>query len=449
MADLYSNLFLNDLKNLKKLVLEYQSEFLHFFKLDKNIIPCNNNSLNETTYPIIFNDLLNTYSIPDYSFKIGNVAVKNPVVCAPLAGISDNTYRIFAKAFGSSLSFTEMISSYGVYFNSKDSILLSNITEFERPCGIQIFGSEPQIIAEAAQRLEDKAELIDINMGCPVPKVLRSKSGGFLLQDERRIKNIISAVIFRIKKPLTIKARIGWDKNDINIERIAKLAESCGVSAITIHGRTVRQGFSGDVNYNVIKDVKRKVKIPVIVSGDINSPSKAKKVLDFTGCDAVMIGRAVRGSLWILFNILTAFYDKDYLLKLNINYSDDIYINTFNSNDNINDNISNSKNIKNSNAVKKGIYKRDSNILNSDLNRYDVLNKSNYFNYIPELDWRKKFAELYLKFMIYFKGEDKAIKEFRKHLSWVFKGLAGVGKKRRVFYLIDTYNQAIKTINKL
>jgi len=445
-----NNLLLDDLKSLKELVLEYQSEFVHFFGLEEKFKSCHyNNSRDETTYHEIFNDLLNYYSIPDYSFNIGTVAVKNPVVCAPLAGISDNTHRIFAKAFGSSLSFTEMISGYGVYFKSRESVLLSNITDFERPCGIQIFGPEPEVIVEAAQRLEDKADLIDINMGCPVPKVLKSRSGGFLLQDENQVRNIISAVICNIKKPVTIKTRIGWDKSNINIVRIAKLAESLGVSAITIHGRTVRQGFSGEVNYNVIKDVKKNIKIPVVVSGDINTPLKAKRVLDFTGCDAVMMGRAARGSLWILFNILMEFYNRNYLLKFNINHDDDICCNSCNSNNDTDYKTGNGKNIVNSGIAKKDIYKKNLNILNVDLNCHDVLNDGDYFNYTPTLEWRKKFARLYLKFMIYFKGEDKAVKEFRKYLTWIFKGLAGVKEIRRDFYLIDTYDKAVRAINKL
>jgi len=405
-----NNLLSNDLKSLKKLVIDYQSEFLNFYKLNKEFkTRTDNNFSGAINPPEIFKDFLNIYHIPDYSFRIGSVVIKNPVICAPLAGISDNTYRIFAKAFGSSLSFTEMISSYGVYFNSSESILLSNITDFERPCGIQIFGSEPAVILESAQKLEDKADMIDLNMGCPVPKVLKSKSGGFLLQDENRVEKIISEVISKIKKPLTIKVRTGWDKNNINVERIAKIAESLGVSAVTIHGRTVKQGFSGDVNYEVIKEVKKKIKIPVIVSGDIDTPLKAKRVLDFTGCDAVMIGRAARGSLWVMFNVLMAFYK-------------------FYSNDQLLNNKDPKLKPKN----------------NSNNNEY-----SNYFNYHPPLAWRKKFAELYLKFMIYFKGEDKAVKEFRKYLAWIFKGVAGIGKVRKDFYLIDTYDRAVKVIGDL
>lgn len=358
----------------------------------------------------------------DCSFKIGNVVVKNPVVSAPLAGISDNTYRIFSKAFGSALNFTEMISSYGIHFNSKESISLSYITEFERPCGIQVFGFEPEIILEAAQKMENTADLIDINMGCPVPKVLKSKSGGYLLNDEKRIAEIISKITLNIKKPLTIKFRTGWDKNNINIERVAKIAEANGAAAITIHGRTVKQGFSGEVNYEIIKDVKKKIKIPVIISGDINTPFKAKRVLDFTGCDAVMIGRAVKGRQWIFFNMLMAFCDKNYPLNSNIN-----------SNDNISDNI-------NDNVGKNNI---DENNLNIGLNH------SNYLNYHPLLVWRKKFAELYLKFIIHFKGEEKAVKEFRKYLSWIFKGVAGIGKVKKKIFTISDYREAISIINSI
>ncbi len=236
--------------------------------------------------------------------KIGNLALQNPLITAPLAGISDNTFRIFAKAFGSSLNFTEMISSYGVYYKNKETISLSFVTDYERPCAIQIFGSEPEILAHAAEVLEQSADLIDINMGCPVPKVLKTKSGGYLLTDEDKVKQIIKKVRERIKKPLTIKIRIGWDKNNINALRICKIAQEFGVDAITIHGRTVKQGFSGQANYEVIKDVKKNLNIPVIISGDIDGPLKAIKVLSYTGCDGLMIGRAALGKPWIFYNIL-------------------------------------------------------------------------------------------------------------------------------------------------
>jgi len=331
------------------------------------------------------------FNIPDHSFKIGNVKIKNPLISAPLAGISDNTFRIFAGFFGSALNCTEMISSYGIVYGHKKSLNLSDITAYERPCAIQIFGPDPEIITEAALRIEGRADIIDINMGCPVHKVLKAKSGGYLIQDEEKVEKIISRLSSALKKPLTIKTRIGWDAGSINILNIAKIAEYCGAKAISIHGRTVKQKFSGEVNYELIKKVKEKIKIPVIVSGDISSPGKALEILDYTGCDGIMIGRAIKGRLWLLTNTLI------FLLAG---------------------------------------YKESTNTL---------------FNSItdPGLEWKKELSKLYLKFMIYFKGEDRGIREFRKRLSWIFKGEKEISKKRDGFFKIDCFKNAVKLIDNI
>ncbi len=321
------------------------------------------------------------------SFKIGNVEIKNPVVSAPLAGISDNTYRIFAASFGSALTYTEMITAYGIHYNHKKSLALADITGYERPCTVQLFGSDPGIIAEAAVRLEERADIIDINMGCPVPKVLKSKSGGYLHRDEDKIEKIIKKLSPALKKPVTIKTRTGWDSSSINVLNIAKIAESSGAAAISIHGRTVRQGFSGKVDYKLIKEVKEKVSIPIIASGDIDSPVKAAEVLDYTGCDGIMIGRAAKGRLWLMMNILMA--------------------------------ISGS---------------------------CDVNDEKGYPEFDPELDWKKEFSKLYLKFLIYFKGENRAVKEFRKHLAWIFKGIEEINRVKCEFFKIKNFKEAIGCI---
>ena len=330
-----------------------------------------------------FNEGKSSYS----SFKIGSVLIKNPLVSAPLAGISDNTYRIMAKAFGAELTFSEMITGYGICYRHRNSLELAEITDFERPCAVQIFGSEPDIISEAAKIIEAKTEIIDINMGCPVAKVLKSKSGGYLLQDEEKIKSIISRVTSAVKKPVTVKVRIGWDKNNINVLKVAEIAESSGASAITIHGRTVKQGFSGEVNYKIIKQVKEKIKIPVIISGDIDSPEKAIKVLNYTECDALMIGRASKGRVWIFLDILIS-------------------------------------------------------LLASSNKDFQAQNR-------PDINWKKKFAIIYLKFLIYFKGEEKAVKEFRKYLSWIFKGVRGVSRIKTDFFKVITFSDVENVISYL
>lgn len=327
------------------------------------------------------------YSVPGYSFKIGNVDVKNPLISAPLAGISDNTYRIFARFFGSALTYTEMVTSYGIYYRHDKSLALTDITDYERPCALQIFGSNPEIMAEAALQIEDRADIIDINMGCPVPKILKARSGGYLVQDEAKIKKIITGLSSVLKKPLTVKTRIGWDSNNINILNIAKIAEDSGASAISIHGRTVKQGFSGDVDYGLIKKVKDKVKIPVIVSGDVDSPLKAKEILNYTGCDGIMVGRAVKGRLWLMMNML-------------------IFI------------------------IGSG-----GRVINPEFN--------------PGIDWRKEFSKIYLKFLIHFKGENKGVREFRKHLCWIFKGARGISRARSEFFKIESFKDAVNSIDNI
>ena len=326
---------------------------------------------------------LKEYLIEKRSFRVGDLLVKNPVISAPLAGISDNTYRIFAKAFGSALNYTEMISSYGLFYDHRESQALSIVSDFEKPCGIQIFGSEPEILLEAAIRIEGNADFIDINMGCPVPKVIKTKSGGYLLKDESRIARIIAEITSRVKKPVTIKIRLGWDKNSINAPNVAKIAESNGVSAVAVHGRTVRQGFCGDVDYETIKKVKKGVDIPVMVSGDIVSFKKASEVLELTGCDAVMIGRASRGTPWLFFNIVAGFAG--------------VCLNGF----------------------------------------------------CPSLQFRKDLAQLYLSFMVYFKGEEKAVREFRKFIAWIFRGIKGIRRTRQDFFSIMTLDDAFEQISRI
>jgi tRNA-dihydrouridine synthase B len=326
-------------------------------------------------------------NIPDYSFKIGNVNIKNPLISAPLAGISNNTFRIFARFFGAALTYTEMITSYGIYYRHKKSLALTDITDYERPCVLQIFGSDPEIMAEAAMQIEDRADIIDINMGCPVPKVLKAKSGGYLVQDEEKIKKIITRLSSVLKKPLTVKTRIGWDSNNINILNIAKIAEGSGASAISIHGRTVRQGFSGEVNYELIGKVKEKVKIPVIASGDIDSPGKAAEILGCTRCDGIMIGRAAKGRVWLLMNMLIFLLDDFGRLK-------------------------------------------------------DP-------GFDPDVDWKKEFSKLYLKFLVHFEGGNKAVKEFRKHLNWIFKGTRGISKVKGEFFKMESFEDVIDYIDNI
>lgn len=236
-------------------------------------------------------------------FKIGNVDIKNRIVFAPMAGVSNISFRSIIKEMGAGLIYSEMISSKGIEYGSTKTIDLVNFNEFERPISIQIFGSDIPSFVKAAKFIEENfhPDIIDINMGCPVPKIaLKSQAGSALLKDPSKIKEIVKAVVENVSVPVTIKIRSGWDEKSINAVEVAKCAEKAGCSAIAIHPRTRAQGYSGNANWNIIKEVKNAVSIPVIGNGDIKTIYDAKKMLDETGCDAVMIGRSTLGNPWFI-----------------------------------------------------------------------------------------------------------------------------------------------------
>lgn len=240
-------------------------------------------------------------------WKIGNVEIKNQVVFAPMAGVSNISYRQIIKEMGAGLIYSEMISTMGIVYNGKKTIDLINFNENERPISIQIFGSDLKSFVEAAKYIEENfhPDIIDINMGCPVPKVaIKSQAGSALLKDPNKIYEIVKAVVDNTNTPITVKIRSGWDDKHINAVEVAKKIESAGASAIAIHSRTRSQGYSGNANWNIIKEVKQSVKIPVIGNGDITSPELAKQMLDETGCDAIMVGRATLGNPWIIKEIV-------------------------------------------------------------------------------------------------------------------------------------------------
>lgn len=240
-------------------------------------------------------------------WKIGNVEIKNQVVFAPMAGVSNISYRQIIKEMGVGLIYSEMISTMGIVYNGKKTIDLINFNENERPISIQIFGSDLKSFVEAAKYIEENfhPDIIDINMGCPVPKVaIKSQAGSALLKDPDKIYEIVKAVVDNTNTPITVKIRSGWDDKHINAVEVAQKIESAGASAIAIHARTRSQGYSGSANWNIIKEVKQSVKIPVIGNGDITTPELAKQMLDETGCDAIMIGRATLGNPWIIKEIV-------------------------------------------------------------------------------------------------------------------------------------------------
>ena len=234
---------------------------------------------------------------------IGNVEVKGKVVLAPMAGISNSAFRRIAKEMGAGLIYAEMVSDKAIYYNNQKTIDMLYMTSGERPINQQIFGSDKESMVVAAKYIYDnmKPDIIDINMGCPVPKVaVRSQAGSFLLKNVDKIKEIVKAVVEAVPCPVTVKIRSGWDENHINAVSVAKAIEEAGASAICIHPRTRSQGYTGHSDWNIIKQVKDAVNIPVIGNGDIKNCYDAKKMIDETGCDLVMVGRALLGNPWLI-----------------------------------------------------------------------------------------------------------------------------------------------------
>lgn len=238
------------------------------------------------------------------NLNIGGVPLKSHAVLAPMAGVSDRAYRELCVRFGAAYCVSEMVSSKALSFNSKKSEELMEISDLERPCGIQIFGDDPKCMADAAKHaLENKPDIIDINMGCPAPKISSNGSGSALMKNPRLCGEIVKAVTAVTEIPVTVKIRKGWDDDSVNAVEVAKICESAGAAAITVHGRTRQQYYKPPVDYDIIKAVRESVSVPVIANGDIDSAERAKEVMDFTGCDLVMIGRATLGNPWIFSQI--------------------------------------------------------------------------------------------------------------------------------------------------
>lgn len=240
------------------------------------------------------------------NLNIGGVPLKSHAVLAPMAGVSDRAYRELCVRFGAAYCVSEMVSSKALSFNSKKSEELMEISDLERPCGIQIFGDDPKCMADAAKHaLENKPDIIDINMGCPAPKISSNGSGSALMKNPRLCGEIVKAVTDVTDIPVTVKIRKGWDDDSVNAVEVAKICESAGAAAITVHGRTRQQYYKPPVDYDIIKAVRESVSVPVIANGDIDSAERAKEVMDITGCDLVMIGRATLGNPWIFSQINT------------------------------------------------------------------------------------------------------------------------------------------------
>ena len=244
-------------------------------------------------------------------FKIGNIELKNRIVLAPMAGVCNSAFRKIIKEMGCGLIYAEMVSDKALVYNSQKTENMLYMEECERPIAQQIFGSDKDTFVIAAKKVyeEMKPDIIDINMGCPVPKVaVRAQAGSALLKNPLKIREIVEAVVEAVPIPVTVKIRSGWDSNSINAVEVAKICEQAGASAITVHGRTRSQGYSGNVDYDIIKQVKENVSIPVIGNGDIVDIESAKKMFD-TGVDAIMIGRGCLGNPWLI-KALVEYFEK-------------------------------------------------------------------------------------------------------------------------------------------
>lgn len=237
---------------------------------------------------------------------IGNVTLDNNVILAPMAGVTDLPFRLLCKEQGVGLICMEMVSAKAIYYNNKNTEELLEIHPDEKPVSLQLFGSDADIMAEMAKKIEERPfAVLDVNMGCPVPKVVNNGEGSALMKNPKLVEEILTKLVKATYKPVTVKIRKGFNDTNVNAVEIAKIAESCGVAAVAVHGRTREQYYSGKADWDIIRAVKEAVNIPVIGNGDVTDALSAKALLDYTGCDGVMIGRGAQGNPWIFGEVTT------------------------------------------------------------------------------------------------------------------------------------------------
>lgn len=238
--------------------------------------------------------------------KIGNVELENKIVLAPMAGVTDLPFRLLCREQGAGMVCTEMVSAKAISFHNKNTVALLETAQEERPVSLQLFGSDPDIISEAAASIEELPfDILDINMGCPVPKVAGNGEGSALMKNPKLVGEIVSKTVRAIRKPVTIKIRKGFSADTVNAVEIARIAEASGAAAIAVHGRTREQYYTGRADWDIIRQVKEAVSIPVIGNGDVTSAARAKQLLEETGCDGVMVGRGAQGNPWLFGEIQT------------------------------------------------------------------------------------------------------------------------------------------------
>lgn len=238
--------------------------------------------------------------------RIGTVELPNNVILAPMAGVTDLPFRILCREQGAGLVCSEMISAKAIAFHNKNTEALLETVPQERPLSVQLFGSDPDIISAMAAYIEERPfDILDINMGCPVPKVAGNGEGSALMRNPKLVEQIVAKTVRATKKPVTVKIRKGFTEQEVNAVEIARIAEAAGAAAVAVHGRTREQYYAGQADWEIIRKVKEAVAIPVIGNGDIDSPQKAKRMLEETGCDAIMVGRAARGNPWLFDRIVT------------------------------------------------------------------------------------------------------------------------------------------------
>lgn len=232
--------------------------------------------------------------------QIGTVCLDNNLILAPMAGVTDLPFRLLCREQGAGLVCMEMVSAKAIYYKNQNTESLMEIHPEEKPASLQLFGSDPYILSEMAKRIEEKPfAILDFNMGCPVPKVVNNREGSALMKEPELVREILTGLVKAIKKPVTVKIRKGFDEDSVNAVEIARIAEDCGVAAIAVHGRTRQQYYSGKADWDIIRQVKEAVRIPVIGNGDVVDGASAKALLEQTGCDGIMIGRAAQGNPWI------------------------------------------------------------------------------------------------------------------------------------------------------